>query len=227
MKTLIRIVPFVVLVLQVTVVVAASENTQDIFTKIYTANAWNDPHSHSGTGSNLVQTKTIRQEIPLLCKKLGIRTFLDAPCGDFYWMKEVDLDIEHYIGIDIVPNIIEDNKRSYETSNCTFIHLDILKNVLPCADIILCRDCLVHFSFADIFLAIKNFKKSNATYLLTTTFPGEHYNNDIKTGDWRPLNLEKPPFNFPKPLLISESCTEQGGATKSLGLWLLDDLMVG
>ena len=42
------------------------------------------------------------------------------------------------------------------------------------------------------------------------------------TGDWRPLNLERPPFNLPAPaLLLNEGCTEGGDtfADKSLGLW--------
>jgi hypothetical protein len=59
---------------------------------------------------------------------------------------------------------------------------------------------------------------------LTTTFPGCASNEDIVTGDWRPLNLQLAPFNLPAPdLLINEQCTEGGNlfADKSLGLWRL------
>ncbi|MBL0029993.1 MAG: hypothetical protein IPO95_13365 [Rhodanobacteraceae bacterium] len=44
---------------------------------------------------------------------------------------------------------------------------------------------------------------------------------------FRPLNLQKPPFNLPKPFeIISEACTENGGgfADKSLGLWRIADI---
>jgi hypothetical protein len=44
---------------------------------------------------------------------------------------------------------------------------------------------------------------------------------------WRPLNLELPPFNFPKPVkLINEQCTEGNGeyTDKHLGLWFLDEV---
>jgi len=47
------------------------------------------------------------------------------------------------------------------------------------------------------------------------------------TGDWRLLNLQRPPFNFPPPLrLMNERCTESRGAfgDKSLGLWLVGQL---
>ena len=91
----------------------------------------------------------------------------------------------------------------------------------------LCRDCFVHLSFADIARAVENIRANNIEFLLTTTFSAEAANRDIVTGDWRPLNLETLPFSFPPPLeLIVEGCTEQDGAfaDKSLGLWRVSDL---
>ncbi|MEO8451290.1 MAG: hypothetical protein ABI647_15960 [Gemmatimonadota bacterium] len=88
----------------------------------------------------------------------------------------------------------------------------------------LCRDCLVHLSFADVGRALANIRSARITYLLTTTFPEEALNVDIATGDWRPLNLEREPFSFPPPLaLLPEGCTEGDGRfqDKSLGLWLV------
>ncbi|MCC5632043.1 hypothetical protein [Nostoc sphaeroides] len=85
----------------------------------------------------------------------------------------------------------------------------------------------MHLSIADIFLALDNIKSSHIDYLLTTTFLNCEDNEDITTGDWRLLNLEKQPFNFPTPLLvINEQCTEGGGLykDKSLGLWQVQDI---
>jgi glycosyltransferase involved in cell wall biosynthesis len=50
---------------------------------------------------------------------------------------------------------------------------------------------------------------------------------DILFGNWHPLNLMAPPFNFPPPIqLLNEQCTEDNGnyIDKSLALWKLDDL---
>ena len=63
--------------------------------------------------------------------------------------------------------------------------------------------------------------------MLTTTFPDCDENIDIVTGDWRIINLERAPFNFPKPIkMINEKCTEGNGtySDKSLGLWPIDQL---
>jgi hypothetical protein len=201
---------------------------KDIFTNIYKHNLWESPESVSGPGSSLTQTRTIIKQLSLLIKQLQVKTLLDAPCGDFHWMKEVNPEIDLYIGVDIVSELIEENNRKYASHNRQFLNLDITHDPLPKADLILCRDCLVHFSFADIHAAISNFKKSGSKYLLTTTFTNVTRNMDIKTGGWRPLNLEIEPFNLPKPILIiNENCTEGNMAytDKSLALWELAALI--
>ncbi len=120
------------------------------------------------------------------------------------------------LGIDIVDEIIKRNKKKYRLNNVQFFHMDITKDLLPTGDLILCRDCLVHFSLSD------NFKASQSRYLLTTTFTNLTFNQEKRTGSWRPLNLEIEPFNFPKPILvINENCTEgeMNYLDKSLALW--------
>jgi hypothetical protein len=105
------------------------------------------------------------------------------------------------------------------------MRLNLCADPLPEADLIFTRDCLVHLSFADIAKAVANVKASGATWWLTTTFPGCTQNRDIFTGDWRKVNLQLPPFNFPPPeRLISEQCTQPHGEDKSLGLWRVADL---
>jgi hypothetical protein len=207
--------------------VKSLKSTEKVFGACHRSNSWGCPDSVSGPGSTLEQTKTVRQELPLLVRRLGVKTFLDVPCGDFNWMEKVDLEVDHYIGADIVAELIADNTRKYAAKNRSFVMLNILKNEIPHADVIFCRDCLVHFSFQHIFCAIRNFKASGSDYLATTTFTERDSNTDIVTGGWRPINLELPPFCFPKPIsIINERCTEQGGAygDKSLGMWRLSDL---
>jgi hypothetical protein len=196
------------------------------FTDKYSRNAWRGVESVSGTGSDLSQTLVIAAEIPTLLRELGVVSMLDVPCGDFNWMRTVDLTGIRYIGADIVKDLVRRN-RTFEKENIAFTHANLLTDELPKVDLILCRDCLVHFSHADIRRALNNMRRSGATYLLTTTFPDRTENADIPTGRWRVLNLERAPFNFPPPLrLIVEQCTEGNGkySDKSLGVWRIDDL---
>jgi len=198
-----------------------------VFSGIYNTCWWSREESLSGAGSNLAQTEVIAREIPKLAQELGIKVLLDAPCGDFYWMRHLKLNIDKYIGVDIVSEIIKKNQEKYGRENREFMLKDIISDSLPEAHMILCRDCLVHFSYNDIFHTIKNIKKSRSTFLLTTTFTGWAENKNILTGEWRPLNLQLAPFNFPEPVkIINEKCSEFEGiyADKSLALWKIEDL---
>ena len=202
---------------------------KEVFSNIYRNNLWGNLESVSGPGSGVSRTAAFRSDLSALLRTIKARSMLDAACGDFNWMKETDLHLDHYIGVDIVPELVTANQQKYGSSTLTFRNLDIAGDELTAVDVILCRDCLVHFSFEDALRALRNFKRSGSTYLLTTTFIRFPANVDISTGDWRQINLEIAPFNFPKPIaLIDEKCTHTGGiyTDKRLGLWRLDDIIM-
>ncbi len=197
------------------------------FRYAYRHNLWSGDETPSGPGSSLEQTAAIAEALPRLFRRYGVRSLLDVPCGNFNWMSRVELPRIQYTGGDIVPEIIDEATRRHGTRDRRFLVLDLTRSPLPAADLLLCRDGLVHLSYADIAAAITNIRSSSIEYLLTTTFTAESGFRDIVTGDWRPLNLEAPPFSFPRPTeLIPEHCTEQDGAfaDKSLGLWRVADL---
>jgi SAM-dependent methyltransferase len=204
-----------------------NKSMQDVFSDIYTNSRWGNVESISGGGSDLQQTSAIIRKLPSLIEKLEIKSILDAPCGDFHWMKEIDLNLEQYIGCDIVSDLIEKNKIKYGNEKIDFFTLNLAKDDLPKTDLIFCRDCLVHLSYEDTIAVLKNFKKSGATYLLTTTYPQLlTRNKDITTGDWRAIDLQLSPYNFPQSIeILNEETTEpKDYSQKSLGLWKLADI---
>jgi SAM-dependent methyltransferase len=197
-------------------------SVKERFEYIFKNNSWYGKESKSGAGSDLEQTKTIIEKLPALFSKFQITSVLDVPCGDFNWMRKVNLNGIQYTGADVVDGLIANNSKQYNSESIKFVTLDIINDKLPDADLLLCRDCLVHFSFEDINKVLANLKRSNIEYLLTTSFTERKENTDIETGDWRTLNLQLPPFNFPEPLYsISENCTEDNMkyTDKSLLLW--------
>ena len=200
-------------------------NLREVFDQIRRHRQWVVDPAHdpvSGTGSTFEQTSRIVQELPVLMEKHRINYVADIPCGDFNWMKRINWQDRKYLGADILPELIRENNKRYRSQQVSFAVMDLTTDPLPKADLIFCRDCLVHFSFRDIFKALKNIKKSGSTFLMTTTFPEEKENEDIVSGGWRPLNFNFAPFGFPPPsYLLNERCTEAGGlfSDKSLGLW--------
>jgi len=191
------------------------------FTEIFENNLFGGRASRSGEGSSLEQTEVIRQTLPMLFRDLEIKSILDAPCGDWYWMKELDLAGIEYIGIDIVDQIISDNISKFSKENITFKSLNLIIDDLPKVDLILCRDCLQHLTYENIFKTINNFKRSGSKYLLTTNFPRFKQNHNFVEKDiWRALNLHLAPFNFPEPKkIIIEREVGEPYYNKNLDLW--------
>ena len=145
-------------------------------------------------------------------------------------MEHVDLSGIEYIGGDIVPAIVTDNKRRYAGESRRFIELDLTREPLPLADVLLCRDCLVHLSYENIQAVLANVARSSIRYVLMTSFPGRGDNRDVEDGDWRPLDFEAPPFSFPPAVLtIVEECEEESGAydDKALVAWRVADIPSG
>ena len=200
-------------------------NPERAFTHIYNRNTWGAKETTSGPGSDLHQTRVLREKLPELLDTLGISTMLDIPCGDFHWMSHMNLGNLRYLGADIVTAHVDSNQERYGTDQVQFRQLDLITSPLPKVDAIFCRDCLVHLSFKDALTALDNIRRSQSTYLITTTFSNRESNHDIITGDWRPLNLLLPPFELPDPLLmINEGNTEGDGifADKTAGVWKID-----
>ncbi|MEU7041694.1 class I SAM-dependent methyltransferase [Streptomyces varsoviensis] len=231
----------------------SSDRTMEgVFTELYDNDTWNlylageeergsggdKDTSRSGNGSNLAQTATLRAELPRLLARLGVRTLLDIPCGDFYWMSRLDLGLDAYTGADLVPEIVERNARDFARPGREFRVLDITRSPLPKVDMVFSRDCLVHFGDSAVRAALENVKRSGSTYFAATTFTDRTDNAaDIETGGWRSLNLTLPPFSLPAPNhVINENCSEvyvaQEGDTgvrydftdKSVGVWRVADL---
>ena len=176
---------------------------EETFSQIYLQNSWGNPESVSGDSSTLHYTENLRRELPGLFESYGIRTVLDAPCGDYNWMQHVVNSTNiSYIGGDIVALLVEENNRKYGSDRVSFVHLDITSSPLPAADLMIVRDCLFHLSYRHIEDFLRNLLRSDIKYLLTTTHINENSfsNNDIGAGDFRLIDLYSEPFHFPAPL---------------------------
>ena len=199
------------------------KSRQRIFQRAYRERSWGSGESGSGLGSELAATTNIRPWLPHLFQEHGMRSVLDAPCGDWNWMRQVDLAGIDYTGVDLVPEVIAANINAYTRPGVRFAIADLTRDRLPMTDLILCRDCWIHLSFADIDLMLENFRRSGATWLLTTDAPDVTRNRNQITGlPWRPLNLRLPPFGFPEP--VEARVDNLPEAPMLLCLWRLQDL---
>ena len=197
-----------------------------VFDEIYEKNKWNSKESVSGVGSTLRKTKKIREFLPEIINENGIKSILDAPCGDFNWMKEVDLGDTQYIGGDIVKGLIDKCNEKYSAENRSFSYLDIASQELPKVDAILCRDCMIHLPNEKVIEVLKNIKKAGIRWVLLTTYPEVDANKKIREGSWRKINLQQEPFNLPPPTRLYDEGEKGWNGGKFIGVWDFSKLSI-
>jgi hypothetical protein len=193
------------------------DDPAETFRANYRSGGWvhgEGQESRSGIGSSAAVTTGLLDRIGAAMKHLGARSLVDVGCGDWNWMKRSSLEAD-YIGIDVVPEVIEANQH-YARPGVRFAVANAIEGPIPAADAALCREVLFHLSFADALAVVKTIKAA-ARYLLATTDLDIWFNSDIQTGDFRRINLLRRPFGFPSPLgLIPD-----GGLVPAryLGVW--------
>ena len=203
------------------------DRLEDRFETIYRTGHWTlgDPgNPGSGAGSSLAVTNELRNELPHMLKRIETRTLLDVGCGDFTWMKEVDLSGYDYIGADIVASVAANNNSLYGTENIRFMSANATCDELPDADTVIIREVLFHLCFEDVKKVLRNVLSKPRRYLLITSDDLSSFNADIRSGDWRLLNLRVAPFNFPEPeFRINDSAVREG---RHLGIWRAEQIVV-
>jgi 2-polyprenyl-3-methyl-5-hydroxy-6-metoxy-1,4-benzoquinol methylase len=196
----------------------SSLGRQSVFTHYYRTNHWRDPESRSGPGSRR-DSHSVQHTLEVLTtvtERYAIRTISDIPCGDFNWINTY-LDASpgiHYIGFDIVTELVERNQRTFPDRR--FTQFDIVTSVPPSSDLIFCKDLLNHLKDGEIVQAIANMNRSGSKYLLATNNFG--YSNKklrrTRRNSSRHVDLTIAPFNYPEPLWHDHYW----------GLWVLADM---
>jgi hypothetical protein len=203
---------------------------QSFFQKVYQDNLWTSEESASGYGSERWVCENLIRELPLVMKKYGVKSLLDAPCGDFNWMQHVNMRGVTYLGGDIVPEIIEQNNHKYGDSTTSFQVLDIVENKIPKVDMIFIRDLFIHCTLDLIVKSLHNIVNSGCSYIFLTQdtldsrYPPEgnvelERAKDGVSYEFRFLNMTLAPFHLPAPLEIIYEAKEVWDGHKTMALW--------
>lgn len=183
----------------------AKLSAKEVFGEIYKRHGWG---MGSGIGSD--SPPYIDMIIDFL-KSSNKKTLVDLGCGDFRVGSNFIDYCSEYIGVDIVPELIDELKSCYQKDNVRFLCLDIIEDRLPGGDICLVRQVLQHLSNAEIIKILPKLQKYE------TVFVTEHHpdvciipNKDMVHGsririyDNSGVYLDKPPFNVQNVELVLE-----------------------
>jgi len=120
------------------------------------------PETPCGFGSKLSETKKQREWIPGILKKYRIKSIADIGAGDLNWIRRMDMGNVTYLPFDLVPR------------HPSVTQFDLVKQVPPKVDMIMCLWVLNHLPADDCLKAIANIKASGAKYLMMTDRPKWH-----------------------------------------------------
>ena len=108
-----------------------------------------------------------------------------------------------FVAVDVVDELIERNKRSYNAKNLNFFSLDIVTDNLPDGDCVLLREVLQHLTNNEVNTILNKLYRYKFV-IITENIPfGKFPKNldKIKGPESRAylnsgLAVDKPPFNF-------------------------------
>ncbi len=182
-------------------------STKDVMQQVYKNKLWGgaDSDFYSGEGSH--NSEIIE---PYLTAVKNFLKSLDNPiaicdlgCGDFNVGNELFSYSKNYIGVDIVPNLIQRNKELYRSENLSFHCMDIAMDELPKADCVLLRQVLQHLSNHEVEQIVKKLYQYKYV-ILTEHLPVGDFtsNKDIISGQGirikkqSGIDLIAAPFHF-------------------------------
>jgi 2-polyprenyl-3-methyl-5-hydroxy-6-metoxy-1,4-benzoquinol methylase len=79
-----------------------------------------------------------------------VRSVLDVGCGDWQFSQHIDWTGIKYTGMDVVREVIDENRRKFEDVRTRFIYGDALVDELPPADLLIVKDVIHHLKHKDV-----------------------------------------------------------------------------
>jgi SAM-dependent methyltransferase len=171
-----------------------------VFGEIYANAAWGKNRGDAGTsgfGSSLGATIIYRTYLEHFMAELGVRSVVDAGCGDWEFSQAIDWNGIDYKGYDIVPSVIEQDRAKFEKPNVHFFVANIVEADLPPADLLIVKHVLQHLPTASVQRFLVQLPKYKHVLLVDSvnrvTLSAK--NTDIEVGSFRELDVTRPPFD--------------------------------
>jgi hypothetical protein len=120
------------------------KSPREIFSEIYRNKSWGGEQEDffSGYGSHAFEA--VDAYVRAVRPVISGAEVVDLGCGDFMVGRHVEPMCSSYIGCDVVPELIERNKRKFP--NTEFRCLDITSDLLPAGDVVMVRQVLQHLN---------------------------------------------------------------------------------
>lgn len=192
---------------------AKEDYIEKVFTSIYQAKAWAE--NPSGEGSTPENTRLYRFFLQNFLKDHSIKNVVDLGSGDWGFSCLIDWTGIQYTGYDICKEMIERNQAQFGSKTINFIYGNGLRENLPKADLLICKDVLQHLPLDEIMILLPQLPKFKYALLINDVDPITltTENIDVPAGSYRFIDLTKPPFHLSGQKVLTFI---SGGVTKQI-----------
>lgn len=192
------------------------EDPKALFSTIYREHLWGgegDFDSGDGSRREEIVAPYVAAVRSYLAGLPGPVQVVDLGCGDFRVGAQLVDATDRYLACDIVPELIERNRRMFKDPRLGFEVLDAITEPLPAGGVVMLRQVLQHLNNAQVAAIVRKLS-AYGTWIITEHVPaaaGFPPNRDMKTdGDIRlktgsGLLLTEPPFDV-RPTRIARLC---------------------
>lgn len=191
---------------------------KEAFERIYHQHVWPGIVSRSGPGSDPFHpmARLAITALDIAVDSLGVCSLLDAACGDAGWISAHFLSRRphlEYFGADVVPHVVNENRRRYPCRKFLLVDLTDTDSSLPCVDLVFSKESLNHMFLADAVRAVMHFQSTRAKYLVCNVTRGSRNLMGAAKGshaNYVHYDYEAPPFNLRRlAQLVEVNCKDR------------------
>jgi SAM-dependent methyltransferase len=186
-----------------------------VFEGIYSGHAWGGT-SRSGPGSDPSATRKFRLFLEQFLRSRNVKNVVDLGCGDWASTRLINWSGVDYLGVDIVPDVVERNRSEFGRPGVRFAVSNFVDEALPPADLVICKEVLQHLPKADVEKVLAKLpvyrmailvnddcmEQAGGLRTLWRSWPLTEPNVEIEPGGYRPLRLREAPFNLDAELVL-------------------------
>lgn len=148
-----------------------------VFSEIYRKGIWGTTGAGFFSGTGSMDESVTRPYVEMVKKFLldthgGKARVVDLGCGDFVVGRQLIDACGSYVGVDVVPELIEFLQTSIDDERVRFVCMDIVDDPLPDGDVCFVRQVLQHLSNEQIATVLGKLTKYRAIFVT------EHYPSD-------------------------------------------------
>jgi glycosyltransferase involved in cell wall biosynthesis len=162
----------------------------------------------SGPGSSPTDTTEYKAFVERFIEANSVRSITDFGCGDWQFPHLINWWQGEYLGLDVVPEIVDRNRRRFAVPNVRFEELTAIQDI-PGGDLLISKEVLEHLPNQTIIDYLAVIRKKYRFAILTNAVAPTSANIDIVAGGWRPVRLQDAPLNTPGAVVFNY-CSQAG-----------------